>query len=203
MAPSIHTYGPTCHLASGVAFSGSNGDDDLPPIRPQYFHTSPLPIDDPLTGVPSADPKTIKYPRPFAAYDNNALEEAWLGLCSDNGKKKRRCGDKRPKSQATGKRRESKLRYGVQETGPNLDGPIENADVTRAQGDAASDSHSSKAAKPVGFMTPGETLHWEESHSRFTEQRETKAEKKHVHQEEHHHQEVRIFHGFESQPLLS
>lgn len=89
MAPSDHTYGPTCHLARAVAFSGIKGNNDAPPLRTQFFYSSPLPIDDPLTPVPppSGDVRTAKHPpRPFSTYDNNSLEEAWLGLSSQKCK---------------------------------------------------------------------------------------------------------------------
>lgn len=92
MAPSDHTYGPTCHLARAVAFSGI-GNNDAPPLKTQFFYSSPLPIDDPLTPVPppSGDVRTAKHPpRPFSTYDNNALEEAWLGLSSEKAKNSHR-----------------------------------------------------------------------------------------------------------------
>ncbi len=90
MAASEHTYGPTCLLARNVAFSGVKGDNDCPPLKTQFFYSSPLPIDDPLTPVPppSGDVTKVKHPpRPFSTYDNNALEEAWLGLSSGPCKK--------------------------------------------------------------------------------------------------------------------
>jgi hypothetical protein len=94
MSPSKHTYGPTCHLSRVVTFSGSNGDDDIPALKAQFFYSSPLPIDDPLTAVPASsgsESRATKHtPRPFSAYDNNALEEAWLGLGSDQDRKHHR-----------------------------------------------------------------------------------------------------------------
>lgn len=94
MAPLHHTYGPTCHLARAVTFSGSKGDDDIPAVKVQFFYSSPLPIDDPLTAVPAStagELKTVKHnPRPFSAYDNNALEEAWLALTGDKDRKNHR-----------------------------------------------------------------------------------------------------------------
>lgn len=90
MPLSDHTYGPTCHLAR----EDIKGDTDVPPLKTQFFYTSPLPIDDPLTAIPttSSDPKAAKHsPRPFSPYDNNALEEAWLALgstrCKNNHRK--------------------------------------------------------------------------------------------------------------------
>lgn len=52
------------------------------PVR--YFYTSPLAIDDPLSPVPPPPTGTTAakkhQPRPFSAYDNNAVNKAWLGL---------------------------------------------------------------------------------------------------------------------------
>jgi hypothetical protein len=94
MSPTKHTYGPTCHLSHVVTFSGSKDDDDIPPLKAQFFYSSPLPIDDPLTAVPTpsvSESRATKHtPRPFSAYDNNALEEAWLGLGSDQNRKNHR-----------------------------------------------------------------------------------------------------------------
>jgi hypothetical protein len=94
MTSSIHTYGPTCHHSRTVTFVGTNGDDEIPTVKAQFFYSSPLPIDDPLTAVPTpsgSESKSIKHsPRPFSAYDNNALEEAWLGLASKQHKKQNR-----------------------------------------------------------------------------------------------------------------
>lgn len=91
MSQTSHTYGPTCHLAQKVSFSGSKGDNDIPHLRAHYFYCSPLPIDDPLSVVPApsgSESKSVKHPmRPFSASDNDALEEAWLGLTSGKDKK--------------------------------------------------------------------------------------------------------------------
>jgi hypothetical protein len=79
-----HTYDPTCRLSRTVTFSGSEGEEDIPALKAQFFYSSPLSIDDPFTASPvpkGSDSKTVKYPpRPFSAHDNNALEKAWLGL---------------------------------------------------------------------------------------------------------------------------
>ncbi|KAF1911810.1 DDHD domain-containing protein [Ampelomyces quisqualis] len=55
-----------------------------PAIHVRYFYTSPLAIDDPLSPVPppvtgSAAGKK-QPPRPFSGYDNDAIDESWLGL---------------------------------------------------------------------------------------------------------------------------
>src|SRR5277367_2542498 len=94
MSPYKHTYGPTCHLSRVVTFSGSKGYDDMPALKAQFFYSSPLPIDDPLTAIPTPSSSeswpTKHAPRPFSAYDNNALEEAWLGLGSEQDRKNHR-----------------------------------------------------------------------------------------------------------------
>jgi hypothetical protein len=94
MSPSKHTYGSTCHLSRVVTFSSSNGDDNIPALKAQFFYSSPLPIDDPLTAIPTpsgSESRPTKHaPRPFSAYDNNALEEAWLGLGSEQDRKNHR-----------------------------------------------------------------------------------------------------------------
>ncbi|PSS22142.1 hypothetical protein M430DRAFT_118339 [Amorphotheca resinae ATCC 22711] len=88
MSETPHTYGPTCRLAKTVSFSGSKGDDDMPELRAQYFYSSALSIDDPLSVVPTGNSEATKYPpRPFSAYDNDALEEAWVGLASEKDRK--------------------------------------------------------------------------------------------------------------------
>ncbi|KAE8453492.1 hypothetical protein EG329_010353 [Mollisiaceae sp. DMI_Dod_QoI] len=91
MSRLVHTYGPTCHLGPSVAFTGSKGDDDIPALKAHYFYSSPQPIDDPLSVVPiptSADTKSASHPpRPFSPYDNNALEEAWVGITAGKDKK--------------------------------------------------------------------------------------------------------------------
>ena len=93
----VHSFGPTCSLheqfndftrrASGIS-------DEPPKIRAHFFYSSALPIDDPLSPLP---PPSTSYqsghskvqPRPFSAYDNAALEEAWQGLCGPEGKDRR------------------------------------------------------------------------------------------------------------------
>jgi len=86
-----HTYGPTCRLAPSATSTGRSGEDDIPAIKIQFFYASPLPIDDPLTAIPTpagSESKAIRHPpRPFSAYDNNCLEESWLSLASKKDKK--------------------------------------------------------------------------------------------------------------------
>ncbi|KAI9722006.1 MAG: hypothetical protein M1812_001966 [Candelaria pacifica] len=86
-----HTYGPTCHFASqsdppNEFMRRASLVSEIPPnIRAQFFYTSALPIDDPLSAVPlptsgTGSTPSKHPPRPFSAYDNAALEEAWEGL---------------------------------------------------------------------------------------------------------------------------
>ena len=88
MAVPVHSYGPSCALHEDYnrfTRKASELSDEPPHIRPHFFYSSTLPIDDPLsplpapsTGSPSASAKV--HPRPFSTYDNAALEEAWQGL---------------------------------------------------------------------------------------------------------------------------
>ncbi|KAI9836432.1 MAG: hypothetical protein M1819_001463 [Sarea resinae] len=86
MATLQHSYGPTCLLSDRSSTSGAGKDpatsDSPPAVRTQFFYTSAVPIDDPLSPLPppsssssTAPPKHP--PRPFSAFDNAALEEAW------------------------------------------------------------------------------------------------------------------------------
>jgi hypothetical protein len=100
MSQQPHTYGPTCHLAK-PATSGSKSDDDIPDMNGQFFYTALYHIDDPLSAAPTtmaSESKSVKHPpRPFSAFDNNALEEAWLGLGSEKDRKNHNKG-KLPKA---------------------------------------------------------------------------------------------------------
>lgn len=59
----------------------------MPPIEAQFFYSSLIPIDDPLSTTSvtgGSDTKSGKTPlRPFSRGDNNTLEKAWLGLQSE------------------------------------------------------------------------------------------------------------------------
>lgn len=87
-SPHNHNFGSTCRLAPVSELSAPAGLDDIPPIRPQFFYASPIPIDDPLsttTIAGSVDSKSSKQQlRPFSVGDNNALERAWLSLASED-----------------------------------------------------------------------------------------------------------------------
>lgn len=51
----------------------------------QFFYSSPVPIDDPLSAIAAAnDPRSQRSAlQPFSPGDNNALEAAWLGLATE------------------------------------------------------------------------------------------------------------------------
>ena len=84
MAFVSHTYGPTCLLRPDSAAKQKypNDSEDPPKIRAQFFYSSALPIDDPLSPVPpiqaakSTAPSRVP-PKAFSLHDNIALEEAW------------------------------------------------------------------------------------------------------------------------------
>ncbi|EXF84905.1 DDHD domain-containing protein [Colletotrichum fioriniae PJ7] len=83
-----HTYGLKCRLAPVSQPSTGGVDDDTPAVAAQFFYSSILPIDDPLSpgtiaGV--SDARTTRGPiRPFSLGDNNALEKAWLSFLSND-----------------------------------------------------------------------------------------------------------------------
>ncbi|PWY89049.1 hypothetical protein BO70DRAFT_359365 [Aspergillus heteromorphus CBS 117.55] len=83
----IHTYGPTCFLADDDPDPSSWFLQDRPPAaRPQFFYTSPLPIDDPLAALPSGGqgPENERAPlHPFSVRDNATLEDTWKALQRD------------------------------------------------------------------------------------------------------------------------
>lgn len=78
-----HTYGPSCSLHTEQNHSRpSEPSIDPPKIRAQFFYSSALPIDDPLSRVPpptggSTTTLARVPPRPFSVFDNSALEAAW------------------------------------------------------------------------------------------------------------------------------
>lgn len=85
-----HTFGPSCHFAPNVnspytSLSIKKGEEDLPPLKAQFFYASPFPINDPLCALPTpgTSESTNQTPLPFNSYDNNALEEAWQNLSAD------------------------------------------------------------------------------------------------------------------------
>ncbi|KAI9744918.1 MAG: hypothetical protein M1818_001844 [Claussenomyces sp. TS43310] len=94
MSVAGHTFGATCQLAQTVSFTGLKGEQDVPPLKAQFFYDYLLPLDDPLAAKPGpsgSDSKSAKRPpRPFDACDNEALEEAWLGLASEQDRRHHR-----------------------------------------------------------------------------------------------------------------
>lgn len=89
LSTTAHTYGPDCSLHPDSNFftrrASTVDRGDAPPIRAQFFYSSPLPIDDPLSPVPPPSSKSAASssrvpPRPFSVADNKALDEAWRQL---------------------------------------------------------------------------------------------------------------------------
>jgi len=89
-----HTYDPGCRLSPAPNPEPVEGLEDIPPIKAQFFYSSPISIDDPLSAatiVGSADSKSVKVPlRPFSPGDSLALEKAWLGFTSDRDRRNHR-----------------------------------------------------------------------------------------------------------------
>ncbi|TQN73517.1 putative phospholipase [Colletotrichum shisoi] len=87
-SPQTHTYGPKCRLAPVPQPLSAGSYDGIPPVAAQFFYSSVIPIDDPLSpgtiaGV--SDARTARGQiRPFSLGDSNALEKAWLSLLSDD-----------------------------------------------------------------------------------------------------------------------
>lgn len=81
----VHTYGPTCLRATPkqdlVALRSSS---EPPKVHAQFFYTSSLPIDDPLTPLPApanaVTSNVASAPQPFSARDNITLEQTWRAL---------------------------------------------------------------------------------------------------------------------------
>ncbi|EPE07801.1 ddhd domain-containing protein [Ophiostoma piceae UAMH 11346] len=78
--PEQHTYGPHCRLAAVPQPHPGAWLEGISPSKAQYFYSSLISIDDPLSAS-TGDAKSPKQPlRPFSEEDNNALEASWLGL---------------------------------------------------------------------------------------------------------------------------
>ncbi|KAI1178155.1 DDHD domain-containing protein [Nemania sp. FL0916] len=77
-----HNLGPQCRLAP--ARNPFASSQDVPPAAAQFFYSSPVPIDDPLSAVAATnDPRSLRAAlQPFSPGDNNALEAAWLSLAA-------------------------------------------------------------------------------------------------------------------------
>ncbi|KAJ2901262.1 ddhd domain-containing protein [Zalerion maritima] len=81
-----HNFGTKCRLAP-IRRPWAQKEDEIPPVEAQYFYSSPISIDDPLSPsliAGSAEAKSARGPlRPFSRGDNNSLEKVWLTLASD------------------------------------------------------------------------------------------------------------------------
>ncbi|KAF6830324.1 DDHD domain-containing protein [Colletotrichum musicola] len=90
-SPPKHTYGSKCRLTPVSHPPSAGSHNDIPPAAAQYFYTSVMPIDDPLssgTVAGASDSRVARGPiRPFSLGDNNALEKAWLSFLSDENSK--------------------------------------------------------------------------------------------------------------------
>lgn len=88
MADLAHTWNTTCVLSQSQNLPTQTHNEDsnyVPSATAQFFYTSSLPIDDPLSIVPiptaSVNASTLP-PQPFSAHDNAALESAWRSFTS-------------------------------------------------------------------------------------------------------------------------
>lgn len=106
MTAPIHTYGPKCLLSDDDPDLSAWYNSPSPPkIRAQFFYTSSLPIDDPLSPLPPPSSgqgagNERAPPHPFSARDNIALENAWREL-----RRTWEQGQSKPKDGATGRNR--------------------------------------------------------------------------------------------------
>ena len=81
--PPPHTYGQSCRLQPVAQLEPTAGLEGIPPVQAQFFYSSLIPIDDPLSAAAStgaADGRASL--RPFSAADNIALEKEWISLAS-------------------------------------------------------------------------------------------------------------------------
>lgn len=89
-----HTFGPSCRLNPVTPPEFDDGLEGIPPLKAQFFYSSPIPIDDPLSAatiVGASETRASKLPlRPFSAGDNTALERAWLGFSSHRDRRNHR-----------------------------------------------------------------------------------------------------------------
>ena len=106
MAVFGHTYGPSCLLndePSSHVQRTREYSDSPPKLRAQFFYSSALPIDDPLSSAPppsnSSTASLSKLPPlPFSVLDNRALEEAWQLIQSSEAENKELYGSRTPTS---------------------------------------------------------------------------------------------------------
>ncbi|KAK0706627.1 DDHD domain-containing protein [Lasiosphaeria miniovina] len=89
-----HTYGPACRLVPTADQEPVDGLEGIPRVDAQFFYSSPISIDDPLSAVTiatSTDSKSSRAPfRPFSPGDNLTLERAWHGFASDRDRRNHR-----------------------------------------------------------------------------------------------------------------
>ncbi|KAK4205661.1 putative phospholipase [Triangularia verruculosa] len=84
--PPVHNYSPLCRLRPLSPPENDGNDDEVPRIATQFFYSSPIPIDDPLSAaiatIPDANnpAHAVQNLRAFSEGDNLALERAWLGF---------------------------------------------------------------------------------------------------------------------------
>ncbi|KAF4462656.1 phosphatidic acid-preferring phospholipase A1 [Fusarium albosuccineum] len=87
LRPCLSPSGICCRLAPVTRV---RRQDDVPPVEAQFFYSSIIPIDDPLStsSMVGSDAKASRgQVRPFARGDNNALEKAWLSLMSETDRR--------------------------------------------------------------------------------------------------------------------
>ncbi|EGX89192.1 DDHD domain protein [Cordyceps militaris CM01] len=76
-----HTFDAKCRQTPVIL---PERDGGMPPVKAQFFYSSSIPIDDPLSAsshtATTDTRKNKELLRPFGRGDNNALETAWLSL---------------------------------------------------------------------------------------------------------------------------
>ncbi|KAH1396828.1 hypothetical protein KXW21_004527 [Aspergillus fumigatus] len=174
MAGPLHTYGPTCLLADDDPDHSTWYSLSEPPkVRAQFFYTSSLPIDDPLSALPppssGQNAKNERAPpQPFSVKDNIALEEAWRHLRQTMkekaaGSKKsssilRNAGIAVPGKESTSDTEQSK------HTGSRRDGSLTGIDKSPPNGHSSSTNdqriHSSRGESNDGVGGAGDRVSW-------------------------------------------
>ncbi|KAH8892071.1 hypothetical protein GQ53DRAFT_746528 [Thozetella sp. PMI_491] len=82
-----HTYGPDCRLHPVPEPEPPHHLQGIPPIKAQFFYSSQIPLDDPLSAATAGTADGKGSLRPFSPRDNIALEKAWLSLGSPRDQK--------------------------------------------------------------------------------------------------------------------
>jgi hypothetical protein len=122
----------------------------MPPLKAQFFYSSSLPIDDPLSVVPiptgSEAKSTSHPPRPFSAFDNSALEDGWLGLGTGKDKKQSKASSSsRRDREHDGHNSERRTKSSVTKDAPNTTGGRIDSSSTKVP--ATVEKHSSRQAR--------------------------------------------------------